>query len=140
MPISGIIYRVLTILYSGQGIYNVVEVNLYRCDIALVEQGADFVGDMSSNIIAAQPILGENRGNAGKGRPKGSRNKVNASLKEMILGALSDAGGKGWLAQQAQENPVAFMALLAKLLPHELKQDAESGPHTIRIIGGLPDD
>ena len=87
------------------------------------------------------PILGENRGNAGKGRPKGSRNKVNASLKEMILGALSDAGGKGWLAQQAQENPVAFMALLAKLLPHELKQDAvEPQPLTIRVIGGLPDD
>ena len=87
------------------------------------------------------PILGENRGNAGKGRPKGSRNKLNVSLKEMILGALSDAGGKNWLAQQARENPAAFMALLAKLLPLELKQEsAQPEPLTIRVIGGLPDD
>lgn len=87
------------------------------------------------------PIVGENRGNAGKGRPKGSPNKVNASLKEMILGALHDAGGKNWLARQALENPVAFMALLAKLLPLELKQEsAQPEPLTIRVIGGLPDD
>lgn len=87
------------------------------------------------------PILGENRGNAGKGRPKGSLNKVNASLKEMILGALQDAGGESWLVRQAQENPVAFMALLAKLLPLELKQEsAQPEPLTIRVIGGLPDE
>ena len=87
------------------------------------------------------PILGKNRGNAGKGRPKGSPNKVNASLKDMILGALNDAGGKGWLVRQAQENPVTFLALLAKLLPLELKQEsAQSEPLTIRVIGGLPDD
>lgn len=86
------------------------------------------------------PILGENRGNAGKGRPKGSLNKVNSSLKGMILGALSDAGGKTWLAQQAEENPVAFMALLAKLLPLEFKQEsAQPEALTIRVIGGLPD-
>lgn len=85
-------------------------------------------------------ILGNNRGNAGKGRPKGSLNKVNASLKEMILGALKDAGGRNWLATQAQENPAAFMALLAKLLPLELKQEAtQPEPLTIRVIGGLPD-
>lgn len=85
-------------------------------------------------------ILGKNRGNAGKGRPKGSPNKVNASLKEMIHAALNDAGGKSWLAQQAQENPVAFMALLAKLLPLEFKRDpAEPEQLTIRVIGGLPD-
>jgi len=88
----------------------------------------------------AMPILGQNKGNAGKGRPKGSLNKVNASLKEMILGALNDAGGKKWLAKQAQENPAAFMALLAKLLPLELKQEcAQPESLTIRVIGGLPD-
>jgi hypothetical protein len=89
----------------------------------------------------AVPIVGENRGNAGKGRPKGSLNRINASLKDMILGALKEAGGKSWLVQQAQENPVAFMALLAKLLPLELKQEsAEPQPLTIRVIGGLPDE
>ena len=87
------------------------------------------------------PIKGKNRGNAGKGRPKGSLNKTNASLKSMIFGALDDAGGRSWLAQQARANPVAFMGLLAKLLPLELKQDlAQPEPLTIRVIGGLPDD
>jgi hypothetical protein len=93
------------------------------------------------NTPSISPIIGRNRGNAGKGRPRGSLNRVNASLKDMILGALRDAGGKSWLAQQAQENPVAFMALLAKLLPLELKRDtAEPEQLTIRVIGGLPDD
>jgi hypothetical protein len=87
------------------------------------------------------PIVGQNSGNAGKGRPKGSLNRINASLKDMILGALNDAGGKNWLARQAQENPAAFMALLAKLLPLELKQElAQPEALTIRVIGGLPDD
>lgn len=89
----------------------------------------------------ATPIIGQNKGSAGKGRPKGSLNKVNASLKGMILGALNEAGGKSWLARQAQENPVAFLALLAKLLPLELKQEsAQPEQLTIRVIGGLPDD
>jgi len=96
---------------------------------------------IENEASGGQPILGKNRGNAGKGRPKGSLNKVNTGLKEMILGALNVAGGESWLARQAQENPVAFMALLAKLLPHELKKDAtEPEPLTIRVIGGLPDD
>lgn len=85
-------------------------------------------------------IVGKNRGNAGKGRPKGSLNKVNANLKDMILGALNEAGGKSWLVQQAQANPVAFLALLAKLLPLELRQEgAQPEALTIRVIGGLPD-
>ncbi len=91
--------------------------------------------------LVDSPILGKNRSSAGKGRPKGSLNRVNASLKEMILGALNEAGGQNWLARQALENPVAFIALLAKLLPLEFKQEtAQPEQLTIRIIGGLPDD
>jgi hypothetical protein len=50
--------------------------------------------------------------NAGKGRPKGATNKVTRTLREMILGALDDAGAQAYLTEQARENPVAFMALL----------------------------
>ena len=60
----------------------------------------------------------------GPGRPKGIPNKITANVKELILGALDQAGGQSWLARQADENPVAFMALLAKLLPSELSVDA----------------
>jgi hypothetical protein len=38
-------------------------------------------------------------------------------LKDVILGALSDAGGQAWLAEQARKNPSAFMALLGHVLP-----------------------
>ena len=59
-------------------------------------------------------------GNAGKGRPKGVSNKLTADIKEMIVGALSDAGGQAYLARQAEENPGAFMTLVGKVLPMQL--------------------
>ena len=51
------------------------------------------------------------------GRQKGTPNKVTRELKEMILGALDDAGGQEYLAQQAKESPAAFMTLVGKVLP-----------------------
>lgn len=62
--------------------------------------------------------------NAGKGRVKGTPNKVTADVREMVLGALAQAGGHQWLARQATENPVAFMSLLGKLLPKQIDLDA----------------
>lgn len=48
------------------------------------------------------------------------------ALKEMILGALDDAGGQQYLARQADENPVAFMGLLGKVLPTTLANDKQN--------------
>jgi len=56
-------------------------------------------------------------GKPGPGRTKGSPNKNTKALREMMLGALDDAGGQEYLAQQAIENPTAFMTLLGKVLP-----------------------
>ncbi len=47
--------------------------------------------------------------------------KVRADIKQMILGALDALGGQAYLERQAIENPVAFMSLLGKILPTELK-------------------
>ena len=60
-------------------------------------------------------------GNRGLGRAKGVPNKVTKELKEMILGALDDAGGQQYLARQAEENPVAFLTLVGKVLPLSVK-------------------
>jgi hypothetical protein len=59
----------------------------------------------------------------GGGSRKGVPNKVNKELKEMILGALDDVGGQDYLARQADENPAAFMSLVAKVLPKDIKQE-----------------
>lgn len=76
------------------------------------------------------PKQGPNRGNAGKGRPKGSPNKITADLKRAILEAAEAAGGEGgtagYLTRQADENPTAFMTLLGKVLPTTLAGDEES--------------
>lgn len=65
--------------------------------------------------------------NAGKGRPKGSPNKITADLKRAILEAAEAAGGEGgtagYLTRQADENPAAFMTLLGKVLPTALAGD-----------------
>jgi hypothetical protein len=57
--------------------------------------------------------------NAGKGRPKGAANRMNRTLRDMILGALDDAGGQAYLAEQAHQNPAAFLTLLGRVLPRE---------------------
>lgn len=70
-----------------------------------------------------QPAEEPNRGNAGKGRPKGSVNKATKAIKEMILQALDEAhpeGGVEYLKKQANEQPVAFMSLIAKVMPTQL--------------------
>ncbi len=57
---------------------------------------------------------------AGAGRKLGAKNKLQAELKEMILTALSDSGGVKYLVAQAKDNPVAFLALLGKIVPREV--------------------
>jgi hypothetical protein len=55
----------------------------------------------------------------GGGTRAGRSNKGNKELKDMIRGALDDAGGQVYLAKQAAENPVAFLSLIGKILPKE---------------------
>ena len=83
----------------------------------------------------------------GRGRPKGipktggrkpgSPNKENKLLRDMILGALDDRGGQEWLARQADENPTAFMQLIAKVLPTQITGGGGGplvGEWTVRIV------
>lgn len=81
------------------------------------------------------PKVGANRGNAGKGRPKGSPNRLTADVKDMVLGALRQVGGQGYLAQQARENPAAFIALVGKLLPKDINANVQGN---VSIAWPLP--
>lgn len=63
---------------------------------------------------------------AGRGRPKGSPNKVTADVKAMVLEALNGAheqGGAAYLMQQAKDNPNAFLSLVGKVLPMTVAGD-----------------
>ena len=74
----------------------------------------------------------ENLPGPGPGRPKGSPNKTTALLKDAILQAACNAGGAGGLVgylerQASGKNPVAFMALLGKVLPMQVSGEG-GGP------------
>lgn len=56
----------------------------------------------------------------GGGSRKGVPNKATAEIKQMIETALSEVGGKNYFVRQAEENPVAFMGLVAKILPKQI--------------------
>jgi hypothetical protein len=68
------------------------------------------------------------------GRAKGTPNKTTKALKEMILGALDQAGGEAYLLQQAQENPNAFLTLVGKVLPTTLAGDPNNPVQHIHTI------
>lgn len=79
-----------------------------------------------------------NRGNAGKGRPKGSPNKTTTALKEAILQAATESGGPegmvGYLKTLAADQPVAFAGLLGKVLPMTVAGDAANPIRTVSEI------
>ena len=66
--------------------------------------------------------------NAGKGRKKGTPNKVTGELKEMILAALEQAnpdGGVAYLKARANDSPAAFLTLVGKVLPLQVQGDPD---------------
>lgn len=59
----------------------------------------------------------------GRGRPKGSPNKVTKALKDMILESLDKAGGVDYLVTQSRDSASAYLALVGKVLPLTLAGD-----------------
>jgi hypothetical protein len=75
---------------------------------------------------------------AGPGRPKGLQNKTTILLKDALLQAATEAGGKaglvGYLKTQAIKNPGFFMQQLGKILPLQVT-GADGGP--VMIVTGV---
>lgn len=69
----------------------------------------------------------------GGGSRKGIPNKATAQLKEMILGALDDAGGRAYLKRQAEDSPAAFLSLIGKVLPTTLA-GPDGGSLVVEIV------
>lgn len=91
----------------------------------------------------SEPKIGRERKKPGPpkgvrvgGRQKGTPNVLTATLKDMILQALSDAGGVTYLSKQAEESPAAFLTLVGKVLPLQVTGDAKAPLEvSIRLIG-----
>ena len=73
------------------------------------------------------------------GRVAGTPNKVTADLRDMILGALADAGGQKYLADQAVKSPGAFMTLVGKVLPTQIAGTAPDGAIHMRYSWAKPE-
>jgi hypothetical protein len=84
-----------------------------------------------------QPKVGPNRGNAGKGRPKGSTNKITRDIREAVLQSFEIVGGAQYLAEQARLNPVAYLSLVGKVLPLQVTGE-NGGAVAIQIVTGVP--
>lgn len=70
--------------------------------------------------------MADKKGGKTGGRVKGTPNKVTSDVKAMILGALKAKGGVKYLQNQADENPVAFMTLIGKVLPMTVNADVNN--------------
>lgn len=72
-------------------------------------------------------------GTPGPGRPPGAQNKISATVKMMVLGALAKLGGESWLIRQAKKNPTAFMQMLRQVMPTQVVGDV-----THRYVARMP--
>lgn len=64
---------------------------------------------------------GERRG----GRQKGTPNKMTGVLKDTVLQALANVGGVAYLEGIAREHPAAFVGLIGRIIPVQVK---DGGP------------
>ena len=69
-------------------------------------------------------------------KPRG-KSKLPIEVKEMAMQALrkQKGGGVGYLKEQAQKNPVAFMSLIGKMIPRHVDVDLHIlGPELISLM------
>jgi hypothetical protein len=70
------------------------------------------------------------------GRQKGTPNKFTASVRDAVEAAFNAAGGAEYLRRQADENPVAFMSLLGKVMPREITAEVRADVSVSSIDAG----
>lgn len=71
--------------------------------------------------------VGRNRGNAGKGRPKGVPNRTTRAAREAFQLAFDGAGGVDDLIEWAKANRTEFYKIYGRLIPTEVT-GANGGP------------
>lgn len=70
----------------------------------------------------------------GKGRKKGSPNKVTRAFKEAVLAAFQQLEGVDGLVAWGRKNRTEFYKIAARLIPHEVVGPGANGEHLIKTI------
>ena len=70
----------------------------------------------------------------GAGRPKGSVDKGNKVIREMVAAALVGVGGVKYLQTVAKTHPPAFLALVGKTMPLQIAGDPENPLRSVSRI------
>ena len=68
------------------------------------------------------------------GRKKGTPNKLTGTLKDMILQSLANVGGAEYLEQQAKKNPTAYISLIGRVLPLQVKDGGDEPQMPATVI------
>lgn len=74
----------------------------------------------------------------GGGSRAGIPNKITSDVRNMVVNALNKAGGEQYLFEQAQENPKAFLTLVAKCIPANVNIGGQSDSPIITKIEIVP--
>jgi hypothetical protein len=72
---------------------------------------------------------------AGRGRVKGTKNKVTVAIKDAIQNAFTKVGGADYLVTVAENDPRTFCALLGRVLPTEVTAQVTGA---LTILSGVP--
>ncbi len=86
--------------------------------------------------MADEPKIGANRGNAGKGRPKGAANKTTAIAKDALSYAFNKLGGQDglvkWASANEENRKIFYQTIWPKLLPLQMTGE-DGGPLQVII-------
>ena len=81
-----------------------------------------------------EPKLRENRGNAGKGRPKGSKNRATRAIRQAVQIAFDEAGGVDYLVKLSKDDPRTFCGLVAKVIPLQVEGTGADGSILFKTV------
>ncbi|MDO9313384.1 MAG: hypothetical protein Q7T97_02425 [Burkholderiaceae bacterium] len=86
-----------------------------------------------------QTIQSSGRGGVrpGAGRPKGSLDKGNAIIRDLVSQALEQVGGVDYLARVAETHPGPFLGLVGKVLPIQLTGEGGGAIQFERIVRSI---
>jgi len=72
----------------------------------------------------------------GRGRPRGSTNKVTKTIKAAVLESFEAVGAAEYLKQVAQDDPRTYLQVVAKIIPAELHAK-HSGDVSLTVVSGI---